>query len=180
MSLGMKNTMGINWKNLLTLVLAVGGASMLITQAPANDEAIFPMPAGKTYVNECGSCHTAYAPGLLPIRSWRKMMNEMDNHFGEDASLSEPDRLEITKSLEILAADDIQATQRMRRINSAIPANAVPQRITETGYFKFMHDVGRPSIWKRKKIGTLANCIACHPRANEGRYGEREIRIPQQ
>ena len=176
----MKNTMGINWKNLLTLVLAVGGASMLITQAPANDEAIFPMPAGKTYVNECGSCHTAYAPGLLPIRSWRKMMNEMDNHFGEDASLSEPDRLEITKSLEILAADDIQATQRMRRINSAIPANAVPQRITETGYFKFMHDEVRPSIWKRKKIGTLANCIACHPRANEGRYGEREIQIPQQ
>jgi hypothetical protein len=43
-----------------------------------------------------------------------------------------------------------------------------------------MHDEVPAYIWKRKKIGSLANCIACHTRANEGRYGEREIRIPQQ
>jgi cytochrome c553 len=176
----MQTTSGINWKNLLTLVVALGGTTLLIAQAPANDEAIFPMPAGKTYVDECGSCHTAYAPGLLPARSWRRMMGELANHFGEDASLADPQQLEITKALEILAADSNQASMRMRRINGAIPANAAPQRITETGYFKFMHDEVRPSIWKRQKIGTLANCIACHPRANEGRYGEREIRIPQQ
>jgi hypothetical protein len=176
----MTSESGITWKNLLTLILAVGGTTLLIAQAPANDEAIFPMPAGKTYVNECGSCHTAYAPGLLPARSWRKMMGELGNHFGEDASLEEPQQLEILKALENLAADSPQATMRMRRINGAIPTNTSPQRIVETGYFKFMHDEVRPSIWKRKKIGTLANCIACHPHANEGSYGEREIRIPQQ
>ncbi len=176
----MKTASGITWKNLLTLILAVGGTTLLIAQAPANDEAVFPMPTGKTYLNECGSCHTAYAPGLLPARSWRKMMGELGNHFGEDASLEEPQQLEIMKALENLAADSAQASMRMRRINSAIPTNAAPQRITETGYFKYMHDEVRPSIWKRKKIGTLANCIACHSRANEGRYGEREIRIPQQ
>lgn len=176
----MKSASGITWKNLLTLILAVGGTTLVIAQAPANDEAIFPMPTGKTYVNECGSCHTAYAPGLLPARSWRKMMGELGSHFGEDASLEEPQQLEILKALENLAADSPQATMRMRRIHGAIPTNATPQRIVETGYFKYMHDEVRPSIWKRKKIGTLANCIACHPRANEGRYGEREIRIPQQ
>jgi hypothetical protein len=176
----MNTASGITWKNLLTLILAVSGTTLVIAQAPANDEAIFPMPTGKTYVNECGSCHTAYAPGLLPARSWRKMMGELGNHFGEDASLEEPQQLEILKALENLAADSPQATMRMRRNHGAIPTNAAPQRIIETGYFKFMHDEVRPSIWKRKKIGTLANCIACHPRANEGRYGEREIRIPQQ
>jgi hypothetical protein len=176
----MNTVSGITWKNLLTLILAVGGTTLLIAQAPANDEAIFPMPTGKTYVNECGSCHTAYAPGLLPARSWRKMMGELENHFGEDASLADPQQLEILKALENLAADSAQATLRMRRIHGAIPTNAVPQRIVETGYFKYMHDEVRPSIWKRKKVGTLANCIACHSRANEGRYGEREIRIPQQ
>jgi len=174
----MKHPAQISWKHVLTLILAVGGTGIGIAQSPASDEAVFQMPVAKTYINECGSCHTAYAPGLLPARSWRKMMSELDNHFGEDASLSEPEQLEITKSLEILASDDIQATMRMRRINAAIPRNAAPQRITETGYFKFMHDEVRPSIWKRKSIGSLANCIACHPRANEGRYGEREIRIP--
>jgi hypothetical protein len=175
----MKNADAITWKHLFTLLLAIGGSSLLISQAPANDEANFPMPSGKVYVDECGSCHTAYAPGMLPARSWRKMMAELVDHFGEDASLSEPQRMEITQALELLASDASQATLRMRRINAAIPANATPQRISETGYFKFIHDEVRPSIWKRKQIGTLANCIACHPRANDGRYGEREIRIPQ-
>lgn len=174
----MRLSSGITWKNLLTLTLAVTGATLLIANAPADDEADFPMPTGKTYVNECGSCHTAYAPGLLPARSWRKMMRALADHFGEDASLSEPQQLEIIKALEILAADGSQATMRMRRINAAIPANTEPQRISEIGYFRFMHDEVLPSIWKRKQIGTLANCIACHPGANAGRYGEREIRIP--
>ena len=29
----------------------------------------------------------AYPPGLLPERSWRKMMAELDKHFGQNASL---------------------------------------------------------------------------------------------
>lgn len=171
--------MGINWKNLLTLFLAVGATAFAIGQAPANDEAVFPMPAGKTFVNECGSCHTAFAPGLLPARSWRKMMAGLADHFGEDASLDEPVRLAILKDLENLAADTPQATLRMRRINGAIPAGSTPQRISDTGYFKYMHDEVPKYVWPRKKIGTPGNCIACHTRANEGRYSEQEIRIPQ-
>ncbi|MEW5788576.1 MAG: diheme cytochrome c [Pseudomonadota bacterium] len=170
---------GLNWKNLLTLALAVGATAFAIARAPADDEAIFPMPAGKTYLNECGSCHTAFAPGLLPARSWRKMLAGLTDHFGEDASLDEPQRLAILKDLETLAADTPQANLRMRRINGAIPGNAAPQRITESGYFKFMHDEVPRHIWQRKKIGTPGNCLACHTRANEGRYGEREVRIPQ-
>lgn len=172
-------TSGITWKNLSTLILAVGATAFAISQAPANDEAIFPMPAGKTYVEECGSCHTAFAPGLLPARSWRRMMGELANHFGEDASLEEPRRLAILKDLETLASDGPQANMRMRRINGAIPANAAPQRIADTGYFKYMHDEVPKHIWQRTKIGTPGNCVACHTRANEGRYGEREVRIPQ-
>jgi cytochrome c553 len=173
-------TRGITWKNLLTLTVSVAAAAAVIGNAPADDEAIFPMPAGKAYVSECGSCHTAYAPGLLPARSWRKLMGDLSKHFGEDASLDEPQQLEILKNLELLAADGSQANMRMRRINGAISAGALPQRITETGYFKYMHDEVPAYIWKRKKIGSLANCVACHTRASEGRYGEREIRIPPQ
>ena len=170
---------GMNWKNLSTLTLSVLATAALISNAPADDEAIFPMPPGKTYVNECGSCHTAYAPGLLPARSWRKMMDGLSKHFGEDASLAEPDQLEILMNLELLALDGGQANMRMRRINGAIAAGAMPQRVSETGYFKFMHDEVPAYMWKRKKVGSLANCVACHTRANEGRYGEREVRIPQ-
>lgn len=169
---------GITWKNLLTLFLAVSATALVITRAPADDEAIFPMPRGKVYVNECGACHTAYAPGLLPARSWRKMMAELNNHFGEDASLEEPHYFAILKDLENLAADGPQANMRMRRISGAIPPSLSPLRITESGYFKYMHDEVPKHFWQRKKIGTPANCVSCHTRANEGRYGEREVRIP--
>ena len=50
--------------------------------------------------------------------------------------------------------------------------------ISEAGFFKFMHDEVPNSIWRRQKVGSKANCGACHPRADEGRYGEREVRIP--
>jgi hypothetical protein len=171
--------MGVTWKNLLIFGAAVGLAGLWIGNAPADDDALFPMPRGKLFLSECGGCHTAYAPGLLPARSWRKMLSELGNHFGEDASVQEPVRLGLLKDLEDMAADGAYADMRMRRIAASIPANAVPQRIAQTPYFKFIHDEVPRDFWQRKAIGTPANCVACHPRANDGHYGEREVRIPR-
>ncbi|MDD3343356.1 MAG: cytochrome b/b6 domain-containing protein, partial [Sulfurospirillaceae bacterium] len=39
------------------------------------------------FFKECISCHTLYPPFLLPERSWVAMMQTLDNHFGDDASL---------------------------------------------------------------------------------------------
>jgi hypothetical protein len=36
---------------------------------------------------ECGSCHLAYPPGLLPAASWQRIMIRLEGHFGDDASL---------------------------------------------------------------------------------------------
>jgi cytochrome c553 len=169
----------ITWKGLAILCATVGLAGLWIGNSPADDEAVFPMPRGKALLSECGSCHTAFAPGLLPARSWRRMLSDLGNHFGEDASVQEPVRLALLKDLEDMAADGAFADMRMRRIAGSVPVNAAPQRITETAFFKFMHDEVPQSFWRRKAIATPANCSACHPRANEGRYGEREVRIPQ-
>jgi len=171
---------GITWKSLAILCATVGLAGLWLSNTPADDEAVFPMPRGKALVKECGSCHTAYPPGLLPARSWRKMLSELGNHFGQDASVLEPIRLGLLKDLEDMAADGTFADMRMRRIAGSVPVDAAPQRITETAFFKFVHDEVPKTFWQRKAIGTPANCTACHPRANEGSYGEREVRIPQQ
>ncbi|MCS6786005.1 MAG: diheme cytochrome c [Thiobacillaceae bacterium] len=171
--------MELNWKNLGVLAATLVLAGSWIAQGQADSEVVFPMPPGPLYVKECGSCHTAYAPGLLPARSWQKMMAELDNHFGEDASLEEPERLAILRWLVDYAADGANANLLMRRIAASIPRGAMPQRITETPLFKFQHDEVPAHIWKRPKIGSPANCGACHTRANEGRYPEREVRIPK-
>ena len=167
------------WKGLAVFGAAVGLAGLWLGNAPAHDEAVFPMPRGKTLVNECGSCHIAYAPGLLPARSWRKMMAQLEDHFGEDASVGEPVWLALLKDLEDMAADGAFADMRMRRIAASVPVNAAPQRVSETGYFKAMHDAVPRHFWQRQGVGSPGNCGACHPRADEGRFDEREIRLPK-
>jgi hypothetical protein len=150
-----------------------------IARGYASHDAVLAMPAGPDYVEECGACHTAYAPGLLPARSWSRMLAELDRHFGDDASL-EPDVVKrLDAAIRPLAADAAQATDLMRRIAQSVPAGATPQRVTETGFFRFMHDEVPASIWKRRQIGSPGNCLACHPKANQGRFLEAEVRIPK-
>jgi hypothetical protein len=170
--------MGMTWKHLFVLLSVLGATVLWLSQSPPEMEARFPMPAGRIYVEECGSCHTAYAPGLLPVRAWHKMMNDLSHHFGDDATLEEPRYFAILKELETLASDGSYADMRMRRISASIPPGEVPQRIIDTVYFKYLHDEVPAAFWKRKAVGSPANCIACHVGANEGRYGVREVRIP--
>lgn len=169
----------MNYRNLGLLVLGVGLMAFWIGRGRADGDAAFPMPDGKLYLNECGACHTAYAPGLLPARSWKKMLAELEHHFGEDASLDEAPRAALEKLILPLAADTPGATMLMRRIASGIAGRDAPQRISGSPYFKFMHDEVPSGFWKRPKIGSPANCGACHTRASEGRYYEREVSIPK-
>jgi cytochrome c553 len=171
--------MGVNLQNLSWLLVALLLALSWIASSRAENDAAFPMPSGKQYVEECGSCHTAYAPGLLPARSWRKTMEGLSDHFGEDAELDPEAHAAILSSLLALAADSGQANMLMRRIATAIPAAETPLRASTGPFFRYMHDEVPASIWKRAKIGNPSNCIACHTRANLGRYGEGEVRIPK-
>ena len=119
-------------------------------------------PAWKT---ECGSCHVAYPPQLLPARSWRAMMSGLDKHFGTDASIDPGTATEITAFLEQNAGRDRART-------------AEPQlRITESRWFVKEHDEVAAHTWKNPK--SAANCAACHLNADQGDYSERGIRIPK-
>ena len=57
------------------------------------------------YAQECGACHFAYQPGLLPARSWEQLMGGLDSHFGDNAELLPADRKAITDYLTANAAD---------------------------------------------------------------------------
>ncbi len=158
---------------------AVGLCLSVIGGAAAESDAAFPVPVDTAYVAECGACHTAYAPGLLPARSWRRLFSELDRHFGTDASLDGPQGSALRQAVSELAADSADANALMRRIAASIPAGETPQSITATPFFKYMHDEVPGYIWQRPRVGRAANCGACHTRADAGRYYEREVRIPQ-
>ncbi|MDD5406728.1 MAG: diheme cytochrome c [Sulfurovaceae bacterium] len=138
-------------------------------------------PAKNTmYLKECASCHFGYQPGLLPKRSWTKMMNNLDNHFGTDASLDPKTKAYITRYLTLNSADSVNAGgyKRSYKINNSISTNQAPLRISQTPYFLREHrEVPKQAI-TQKAVGSLANCTACHTTAFEGSYSERAIKIP--
>lgn len=119
------------------------------------------------FLQECSSCHIAYAPGLLPAESWRKVMAGLDQHFGSDASLDAKDNKEITDFL-------------VKNSSNRWSAPTAPLRITETAWFKRKHDAHEihPAVWKNPHVKTPANCAACHPQAERGNFNEHDIRIP--
>lgn len=127
---------------------------------------------------ECASCHMSYHPGLLPERSWRKLMGGLDKHFGENASLDKVTQQEIMQFLVANSADH-NGSRRSAKIASSIPAQAAPMRVTETAYFQGKHDEISPAVWKRAKIGSQSNCIACHSGAEKGNFSEDNVRIPR-
>jgi hypothetical protein len=128
---------------------------------------------------ECSGCHMLYLPGLLPARSWTKMMDGLDKHFGENAELDAVAKKEITDFLVKNSADQSQ-NRRGSKISGSIGKNDAPLRISETTYFIRKHDEVSASTYKRKAIGSAANCIACHKGAEIGNFSEHEVRIPKE
>lgn len=132
----------------------------------------------KLYLDECGACHFAFQPELLPARSWQRMMNTLEDHFGDDASLDEESTAQISAFLKWESAEQSSSKRAMKFLRS-IRLNESPLRITETRYFKDKHDEVDQSIYKRKSIGSPANCIACHTTADKGNYQDEFVKVPR-
>ncbi|MGZ8230518.1 MAG: diheme cytochrome c [Burkholderiales bacterium] len=127
---------------------------------------------------ECSSCHMAYPPGLLPERSWRKIVAELDKHFGQDASLDAAATKVVLNYLVTNSAEH-NTSRRSSRFMGSIPVSATPVRITETAYFTREHREVPPDAWKLPKVGSPANCNACHTDAEAGTFSGRNARIPR-
>lgn len=158
---------------MLTLLLALGALGL--AQADDDDEAgsvhqqrQTSAPMLPLYKQECAACHLAYAPQLLPAASWQRLMNNLPQHFGTDASLEPAQVQALSKWLALNAATTTRRAQ--------VP----PQdRITRSAWFIREHDEVPLSTWKRASIKSASNCMACHTQAEQGNFNEHFIRIPK-
>jgi len=131
------------------------------------------------YKDECGSCHMAYPPGLLPARSWEKMMASLEDHFGENAELDSTTAAELTRFLVDNSADAMPKYRRSRMITRDLSNESIPLRITELAYFQHEHGkIPDRMISANPEVRSLSNCNTCHQKAELGSFSEREIRIP--
>ena len=126
---------------------------------------------------ECGSCHVAFPPGLLPAADWQRIMGTLDRHYGVDASLDAPTGKRITEFLVRHAG-----SANYSRGDTAPKPGAVTAplpRLTLTPWFQREHREVPAALWRDPRVKSAANCAACHTQAAQGDYRERNIRIPR-
>ena len=145
-------------------------ATTLAVAAPfasqAEDDEYFPPVTNPAAKEECSACHMAFSAALLPKRSWAKIMSDLSNHFGEDASLDPVLTDEISNWLQANAADTGGKRQRFLR---GVSDNETPMRITELPKWVREHR-GEVSKKALARAGSLSNCTACHRGAERGIY----------
>ncbi len=168
------------WMQFFMLVVSVTAAGSLLASGGGEERGGRQLPpvSNAKWQAECSSCHMVYHPGLLPERSWKKMMSGLDQHFGENASLDAPTRAEIEQFLVLHSAEKAD-NRRSHRIVQSISASDTPLRISETAYFKGKHDEISAATFKRNSIGSASNCIACHQGAEKGNFSESLVKIPR-
>jgi len=154
---------------LISAVLALTTASAM---APAMAEE-FPPVKDATVVKECSACHIVFPPQMLPARSWKALLGKLGSHFGEDATVADPDRHAIVDYLTAHAADG-SATNGGGKYLRGIAANTTPLRITATPYWLRRHDEVSPARFKSPQVKSAANCAACHKGAAQGFFSEAE------
>jgi hypothetical protein len=131
------------------------------------------MAATQQYKQECGSCHLPYPAKLLPARSWQTMMASLDNHFGDDASLS------AATQAEILAYLSAHSSGNQTRYLKGLAYNDTPQRITELPYFRRKHrEVPERMVSGNPQVGSFSQCDSCHKDAAQGKFNEHSVVIP--
>ena len=130
------------------------------------------------YESECGACHFAYQPGLLPGRSWNVLMAGLENHFGENAELDTATAGRIAAYLAGQAAD--RSGRRLsKRIMHSLPASRTPLRISRLPAITREHDELPPRLYSESPdVGSPGNCPACHRKAGTGHYDERTVIVP--
>ena len=128
---------------------------------------------------ECGSCHMAYAPGLLPARSWVALMGGLGDHFGDVAELPQAQVQAITRYLVSNAADTRPDHAIAARVAASVDPYQTPLRILEVPWLRHEHDEipARLGV-KNPEVGSMSNCATCHPSADQGTFQEDDVRIP--
>ena len=127
------------------------------------------------YNDVCGSCHFPYQPGLLPGISWEKIMNNLNDHFGQTIKMTDPRTRTLRQYLLDNSAGHVN-DEISSQILQSLNYNPIPVRITQTPFFVDKHNQLKSKV-KQKDMG---QCDSCHQDAQQGLYKKQITNIPIQ
>jgi cytochrome b len=131
--------------------------------------------AATAWSKECSSCHLAYSPALLPVRSWDRILAEQEHHFGEDLGLS-------PKTIEQLASAARQTAPTWATymlVSSAARLDAPAIRVSDLPAWKHLHRNVEPFLFSSKTASSSGahDCERCHDDALSAAFHPRLIHI---
>ena len=128
------------------------------------------------FESECISCHTLYPPFLLPKKSWIILMDDLENHFGDDASLDDDTKISIRDYLVKNSAENSTKESAFKFLKSIKDRDIIA--MSESSYWKKRHKNIDKEVFKRDNIKNLSNCKACHKKIENGLLNDEDIEIP--
>ncbi len=153
-------------KPFLALIATTGGL-LICVPAGADGGRLMPAQEPPAYVQECGACHTPYAPALLPARSWQRLMGGLGQHYGTDAALDAAAAQQIERWLVAHAGT-------YKRVAEEPPQD----RITRSAWFERKHRRVAAATWQLPSVKSPANCSACHAGADRGVFSDDALTFP--
>lgn len=106
------------------------------------------------YLQNCGTCHIALPPAVLPSETWRNLLQDQE-HYGQ-------------KLPPLIGPDTLILWEYLRNFSRPPAAGEkVPYRVSESRYFKALHP--RVKLPRNTKI---ASCVTCHPSAVQFNFRE--------
>jgi cytochrome b len=121
------------------------------------------------FYEKCGNCHKIYPPFLLTEKSWIRIMDGLDNHFGEkitDQNISKQEAIVIKNYLLKNAAEHSTREAAVKIVASV--KDGRPIAITKTLYWIETHKNIPRSAYSDKKIKDKSNCFSCHKNIEKG------------
>lgn len=159
------------YRSIAAVLVALTFSGLFLARAQAGGGHYFPPVSDPLTGEECGSCHLAYPPSMLPERSWQAIMGGLDKHFGDDASVDAKTAAQISRYLSENAADRGGQSYGGKLTRGLAPQSA-PLRITELPYWIRKHREVAASEWKSADVRSKANCAACHADAQRGYFDD--------
>lgn len=159
---------------LLTGSISLGLAGLVASLSVDDSGASYGNDAALTekYQENCADCHFAYPPAILPQDSWRLIMDNLADHFDEDAEL---DVAETKVMRDYLTNNSQSSMWRFRHKGEG----DIPIRITELVNFMSEHDeIPKHLVQGNDEVGSFSNCSACHNTEGRSMFDGDNVNIP--
>ncbi len=105
------------------------------------------------YLQNCSSCHIPVPPEVLPTATWKKILENPEEHYG-------------TKLPQLYGPKRLVIWTYLRNFSRSLKAEeSVPNVIAQSRYFRALH----PQVQFSEPV-SVKTCVTCHPGANKFNY----------